>query len=260
MVYVDGQAQDIPFAQLPTAGADGRPWARARFEILDADLPEGLVAASIRFTLAEEAGRAAACPAIGRTDPREGLILALIRAGYRDPVAQWLVYDVTLEGQPCTDEAAAAATLQQANAAFAERGLDPNRRPALIAPSGDADPFAAPGVQLVVDGHTWSIGPSEGGEMPLEAQLTAPDLVAGSWASENGQTAQVATIRVDDQPVDELRVRWPEGCAGGSAVAGALADGPHVAIVYRTAVCAGGGPAVDDRPADARRRGRMIPR
>jgi hypothetical protein len=244
VLYVDGLPQDLPFAQLPIAGADPRPWADAAFQVLDADLEAGVVAAAIRFRLAPDPATGAeprACPALGRVDPQEGLLMQLLRAGHREPLEQWMIYDSTPQGSECTTEEAAAEALAAANAAFADRGLDPSRHPPLIAPAAGADPFGDEGVQLTVDGHALRLKRTDEA-LTLEAQLLSPDLLGGSWLDSDQQRVRSAELSVDEQPLEEIWMRWPASCDGAAAVAGAIAEGPWAALVYRSAACTGGGP------------------
>ncbi|MEQ1501273.1 MAG: hypothetical protein ABMB14_03540 [Myxococcota bacterium] len=247
VLYVDGYPQDLPFAQLPTGGTDPRPWTTASFEILDANLEGGAVAAALHYTIAD----AMDCPAAGRVDPKAGFALALLAPGHRDPIGRWTVYEAAGPGTPCTTEDAAAAALAAANTAFAERGLDPTRRPALVAPAGSARPFDKPGVLLEVGGHAITIRPppidpdstpagTDG--LPLEAQLQMPDLIAGTWVTTDAQQVRSATVSIDDQPLEDVWIRWPTECAGGATVDGALWADPWLSVVYRSAACTGGGP------------------
>lgn len=247
--YVDGIPTDVPSAQLPSSRIPPRTTATSKFEILDVDLAAGWVAASERWTLPDDpSAPVRACPAAGRLDPKEGLRLILLRAGFRTPVGEWTVFDTAVGEGACTTEDAAAAAITAANAAFVEHGLDPLGKTALVPPTGGTTPFQAGAepTRFVVGAHTVSIRASNK-DLPLEEQLQVPDLLAGSWVTDTRQVVRSAAVAIDGQEVDTLWIRWPAECPGGANVEGAIVDTVDgrdlVSVVYRS---------VDvSRPADA---------
>lgn len=248
VLYVDGAPTELPVSLLPIAGSDPRPYARAALEVLDADLATGLIAARLRFVLAPDPATGSgprACPGAGRDDPAEGVRLLLLRAGYRAPVGDWLVWDSTSGGADCTPDEAATAATEAARAAFVASGLDPARG-IKLAPVDGSDPFDATGARLSIAGHTVSVIPAEL-DLSYESQLASPELLEGVWASTADQQVRRANVLVDEVPLGEdLWMRWPTGCAGGASVIGAITgregQPPWFALVVRSEACAGGGP------------------
>ncbi|MEZ4241688.1 MAG: hypothetical protein R3F59_37185 [Myxococcota bacterium] len=246
VLYVDGVPQDLPFAHLSVAGRDGRAWEGAQVEILDADLERGLLALAVRFDLAPDPATGTAgrdCPALGRVDPKQGLLLQLLRAGHREPAGEWLVYDATPVGGECTTEEAAAEALAAAHAAFDEAHLAYDHRLPLAAPTAGDDPFGSGGVTVPAGEHSVSFAPIDA-PLTLEAQLASPDLLAGSWAGSDEQQVRSAEIAVDGRPFDEIRMRWPGSCEGGAKVLGVVAQEAYAAPVYEVVACSGAGPLI----------------
>jgi hypothetical protein len=234
--FVDGQTTDAPLAWLPVGSADDHPYEGASLALLDADLAAGWVHAVATYRGSAAVGRApATCPTPG------GERRLLLHADRREPAGDFVVNGLAFDGEPCTTPEQAAAATQEADAAFAADAHPPDALPAqLLGPAQrlELKADAAVTVPLPFEGtpHTLSLRVHDD-PVTLEDQLSQPDLLDGSWESDERSTVWRIAVGLDRDEIESLWIRWPTNCPDAVWLEGLVVQGRAVAPVYRTDAC-----------------------
>ncbi|HHO51794.1 MAG TPA: hypothetical protein ENK18_13185 [Deltaproteobacteria bacterium] len=192
-----------------------------RFQLIDADLSKGVVAARLEIREGHEPSEQLHCSYPGMSRADLGVRLYLVHLGSEEPPQMWEVYRSPVEGdEACTSEAQARAVLAEAKAAMVAEGLDPSRRLKITAAAGgqgEARDVSRPSRSsrtIPLDGHT------------IDIQL--------QHDRQEGQHTYVATVGVDGETaLTYTHTPNPsQAGAGDIEVTGALRRGKRVLVVF----------------------------
>ncbi|TVQ86149.1 MAG: hypothetical protein EA397_20560, partial [Deltaproteobacteria bacterium] len=221
-------AKPVPWVALRGDRSLSTPVSSWSFEVLDADLIAGTV--GIRWVYQAGIGdvEARECRYPGLASPTQGVRLALLEPGYREPLGVWTVYASALdyedESEPCTADAEARAALDAAKRAFAMRELDTSKRTPLV-PLVDGE-LRVGARTLRVDRHF--------DELTDDKAMRYADTVHGGWEAHPASRVGGFRVTIDGVEVHAPIYRADATCAGlvEINVAGAIVQGDRVALVW----------------------------